>query len=100
MRATRIWRLRLGFGLAILVIVSMMTLSGIPPILRPHVYWLLWSRQYKQAVLSSPVMDHQLLHTEWDGDGWGGTPGVIGRATSYTIHAILYKEGAPTNHLE
>lgn len=84
MVATRIWRLGLGFAVTILVIVSLMTLSGIPPIVRPHVYWLLWSRQYKRTVLSSSVADHQLLHAEWDGDGWGGAG--VGDWTGYVVY--------------
>ena len=85
MLATRVRRLGLGFALAILVIVSLMTVSGIPSAVRPHVYWLPWSQRYKQAVLSSSAADHQLLHVEWDGDAWGGgTP--VGDWTGYVVY--------------
>jgi hypothetical protein len=83
-RATRIWRPLLASLLGILVIVSLMTLSGIPSVVRLHVYWLLWSGQYRQAVLSSPLTEHQLLHTEWNGDGWGGI--AVGDWTGYVVY--------------
>lgn len=61
-----------GSLLGVLLVISLMTFSGIPPAVRPHVYWLLGSKGYKKAVLASPSTKSQLLHTDWDGDGWGG----------------------------
>ena len=81
-RKTQIW---LGVIASLfLLVVLFMTYSGIPPVVRPHVHWLLWSGQYKRAVLSSPLIEHQLRHTEWDGDGWGGVP--VGDWTGYVVY--------------
>lgn len=67
-----------------ILIALCMTFLGIPPGLRPHVYWLLGSGQYKRAVLSSPHSPDQLLHTEWSGDGWGGAP--VGDWMGYVVY--------------
>jgi hypothetical protein len=61
--------------LGVFLLVGAMTLLGIPAGLRPHVYWLISSHRYKRDVMSSPRTPNQLAHVEWDGDGWGGTPG-------------------------
>lgn len=66
------------------LVVLLMTVSGIPSGFRPRVYWLLWSGQYKQTVLSSPLTGHQLRHAEWNGDGWGGAP--VGDWTGYGVY--------------
>jgi hypothetical protein len=60
--------------LGVTLVVAVMTLLGVPSGLRPHVYWLFSSRQYKQAVMRSSTVPNQLAHAEWDGDGWGGVP--------------------------
>jgi hypothetical protein len=67
-----------------IIIISFLTFIGIPPGLRPHVYWLLWSRQYKRDVLSSPSASAGLVHAEWDGDGWGGAP--VGDWMGYVVY--------------
>jgi hypothetical protein len=75
---TRPFKISLGVFaslLVILLVVSLMTFSGIPPAVRPHVYWLLWSKGYKRTVMASSSTKHQLLHVAWNGDGWGGIGG-------------------------
>jgi hypothetical protein len=70
--------------LGVSIVVSFLTFIGIPAGLRPHVYWLLWSRQYKRDVLSSPGASAELSHAEWDGDGWGGAP--VGDWMGYVVY--------------
>ena len=70
--------------LGVAIIGSFFTFIDIPPGFRAHVYWLLWSRDYKRDVFSSPRAPASLLHVEWDGDGWGGTP--VGDWTGYVVY--------------
>jgi hypothetical protein len=77
-RTFRISRILVGVCASLLcslLVVAVMTFLGIPSGLGPHVYWLFSSQHYKRAVSSSPRVSNQLAHAEWDGDGWGGTPG-------------------------
>lgn len=55
---------------------------------RMAVRWLLWSRDYKSAVLSQPTSSNRdLKHIEWDGWGWAGE------------NTIVYLVYEPTNSL-
>jgi hypothetical protein len=46
--------------------------------LRSTVRWLLWSRNYKAAVLAQPESPNgELRHIEWDGWGWGGNDTTV-----------------------
>jgi hypothetical protein len=80
-------RILIAVGAAVLGIVMLflvMSFLGIPSGVRPQVYWQLSSREYKHAVLSSAKTSDELAHVEWDGDGWGGTPG--GDWTAYVVY--------------
>lgn len=58
---------------AALILAAMIFLnSGITRGLHTYAYWLFTAVYEKQKVLSSPKIQDQLIHTEWDGDGWGG----------------------------
>ena len=73
-----------GASLAgIFVVSSAMTFLDIPPGLRPHLYWLLSSKHYKQSVMAEPKIPNQLAHVEWNGDGWGGAP--VGDWMGYVV---------------
>jgi len=69
--------------LGVTLVVAIITFLGIPPGLRPHVYWLFSSRQYKQATVGTPTIPNQLAHAEWQGDGWGGT--AVGDWMGYIV---------------
>ena len=72
------------FGAASVVLVfSFMVFMGTPQGLRTSVYWLLGSRHYKQDVLASHQISTELLHAEWQGDGWGGVP--VGDWVGYVV---------------
>ena len=68
----------------VLILGVLATFLDVPNGIRPRVYWLFWSAQYKRAVLSSPSLAHELRHTEWYGDGWGGMP--VGDWTGYVVY--------------
>jgi hypothetical protein len=63
---------------------SFLTFIDVPQGLRSHVYWLLWSQQYKRDVLSSAGQSTGPLHAEWEGDGWGGAP--VGDWEAYVVY--------------
>lgn len=66
------------------LILAVMIFLGFPPGLHTHVYWLFTSAHNKQEVLSSSKIQNQLLHTEWNGDGWGGAP--VGDWMGYVVY--------------
>jgi hypothetical protein len=68
----------------IILVFAFMANIGIPTRFGTQVYWLLWSRQYKRAVLSSSRVAGELLHADWNGDGWGGAP--VGDWMGYVVY--------------
>jgi hypothetical protein len=45
-------------------------------LVRPHLRWFLWSRDFKQEVMSQPVKNNgEFRHVEWDSWGWVFTGG-------------------------
>ena len=83
-RRIRLLRWTLASILGVTTVVALLTFTDTPPGLHPRIYWLLWSSQYKRTVLSSALTSTGLQHAEWDGDGWGGTPG--GDWTGYVVY--------------
>ena len=66
------------------LLFSLLVYIGIPHGLHTRVYWLLGSRSCKQAVLSSTRTKTDLMHAEWQGDGWGGAP--VGDWMGYVVY--------------
>ena len=86
---TKSGRARLLLGtfatfLCIVIGVALLTFFDVPQGFRSHVYWILWSREYKRKVFATPNDSTGLQHVEWDGDGWGGAS--VGDWTGYVVY--------------